>query len=183
MKRGHGMPELVDTVISLKQQGYTNNQIIQYLQGQGFESYQIFDAISQAEAQSKPTVPEMPRFQAEPSFTPTTASQPELEEVVESVVEEKWKTFEEGVKKILEWKNDADARLLKLETEIAGLKEAFSQMQGALFGKLSDYEKGIMDVGSELKAMERVFQKVVPTLTESVAELSRITKTTKEKKA
>lgn len=176
------MAELIDTVLSLKQQGYTNNQIIQYLQQQGYESYQIFDALSQADAQLKPIAPEnsLPELQLAGGLSRERA---DIEEVVESVVEEKWTVFEEGVKKILEWKNEAEGRLIKLETEIAGLKESFAQLQGALFGKLGDYEKGIVDVGSEVKAMERVFQKVIPTLTESVAELSRITKTAKEKKA
>ncbi len=171
------MAELIDTVLSLKQQGYTNNQIIQYLQQQGHESYQIFDALSQADAQIKPLV----REESPPELSLGRTA--DVEEIVESVVEEKWKVFEDGVKKILEWKNEAEGRLIKLETEIAGLKESFAQLQGALFGKLGDYEKGIVDVGSEVKAMERVFQKVIPTLTESVAELSRIAKTTKEKKA
>ncbi len=172
------MTELVDTVLSLKQQGYTNNQVIQYLQGQGYENYQIFDAVSQAEAQSRPVATEIPN-------APVIGGREDIEEVVESIVDEKWKVFEEGVKKILEWKNETEGRIIKIETDIAGLKESFSQMQGALFGKLGEYEKGIMDVSSEIKAMDRVFQKVVPTLTESVAELSRIAKGAgaKEKKA
>lgn len=184
------MAELVDTVLSLKQQGYSNNQIIQYLQSQGRQSYEIFDALSQAESQSRPMpTSDFPRMSGmnsgmdtQSSFSSMSSQNQNVEEVVESVVEEKWKVFEDGVKKILEWKNETDARLVKIETELSGLKETFSQMQGALFGKLGEYEKGIVDVSTEIKAMDRVFQKIVPSLTESVAELSRISKTAKDKK-
>src|SRR3989338_3713839 len=187
------MAELIDTVLSLKQQGYSNNQIIQYLQSQGRQSYEIFDALSQAESQSRPLSPSMPASDfprmssmnspTESQFSSMSSQNQNVEEVVESVVEEKWKVFEDGVKKILEWKNETDARLVKIETELSGLKETFSQMQGAFFGKLGEYEKGIVDVSTEIKAMDRVFQKIVPTLTESVAELSRISKAAKDKKA
>ena len=105
------MAELTDTVLSLKQQGYTNNQIIQYLQSQGYENHQIFDALSQAEAQRQPFVPE---------FRPAAETPREdMEEIVEGVVEEKWKVFEEGVKKILGMKeNELDDYLKKRGVKI-----------------------------------------------------------------
>ncbi len=39
-----------------------------------------------------------------------------------------------------------------------------------------EYDQNILNVGTEIKVMEKVFQKVLPTLTENVNELSRITK-------
>ena len=47
--------------------------------------------------------------------------------------------------------------------------------------KIADYDKNLLSVGTEIKAME-VFQKVLPTLTENVGELSRITKEIKIQK-
>jgi hypothetical protein len=47
---------------------------------------------------------------------------------------------------------------------------------------LLDYDKNLLDVGTEIKAMEKVFQKVLPELTSSVQELGRITKTAKAAK-
>src|SRR3989338_517858 len=38
----------VEQVLMMKQQGYTNNQIVQTLQSQGYNTNQIFDAINQA---------------------------------------------------------------------------------------------------------------------------------------
>ena len=38
----------IEQVLMMKQQGYTNNQIVQTLQSQGYNTNQIFDAINQA---------------------------------------------------------------------------------------------------------------------------------------
>ena len=45
---------------------------------------------------------------------------------------------------------------------------------------MGEYDKHIMEVGSEIKAMEKVFSKVLPTFTENVNELNNITKKIKE---
>ena len=41
--------------------------------------------------------------------------------------------------------------------------------------KVGEYDKHIGDVGTEVKALEKVFQKVLPGFIENVSELSRIT--------
>src|SRR3989338_4479615 len=38
----------IEQVLMMKQQGYTNNQIVQTLQSQGYNTNQVFDAINQA---------------------------------------------------------------------------------------------------------------------------------------
>ena len=45
-----------------------------------------------------------------------------------------------------------------------------------MMGKISSYDQNLVDVGTEIKAMEKVFQKVLPNLTESVNKLDRMTK-------
>jgi len=44
-------------------------------------------------------------------------------------------------------------------------------------GKISEYDKNITDVGVEIKAMEKVFQKVLPTFTENVNKIDRLANT------
>ena len=56
------------------------------------------------------------------------------------------------------------------------------EVREIIVAKISDYDKNLLDVGTEIKAMEKVFQKVLPELTGSVSELSRITKGIKGKK-
>jgi len=67
-----------------------------------------------------------------------------------------------------------------MEVKIDHLKESFSDLQKAIVGKVGEYDRHIMEVGSEIKAMERVFSKVLPAFTENVSELSDISKRMKE---
>ena len=69
-----------------------------------------------------------------------------------------------------------------MEQNFQNLKESFSQLQKAVIGKVAEYDKHILDVGTEVKAMEKVFSKVLPVFTENVHELSRITDKIKQEK-
>src|SRR3989338_6508787 len=48
----------IEQVLMMKQQGYTNNQIVQTLQSQGYNNSQIFDAINQAGLSTFQAAPE-----------------------------------------------------------------------------------------------------------------------------
>ena len=226
----------VDAVIQMKQQGYSNNQIVQELQRQNYTTTQIFDALSQADmatmpqpgqppiqeqSQLQPQQPqqspqpppqpsqEYPGFQESQQPPPLQPPQPPLqpqpvqeipppqeqypyqqqetqsekiEEVAEAIIEEKWEELSKGVQKIIEWKNQTESRLGKMQGELRALKKSFDDLHKGVLGKLSEYDKGIRDVGTDIKAMEGVFKKIIPTFTENVSELSRISKTLKSKK-
>ncbi len=213
-KEGFRVPETipVQPVISLRQQGSTDEQIIQQLQQQGYKSHQIFDALSQADmavsgapAQPGPieTSETMPYPQedmqyarpvaaqparqqqmAQPSVQPMTQPKTEspsglererIEEVVEALIEEKWTDLTENVMKVIEWKDSAEAKISKIESSIEEIRGEFKELRSAILGKISDYDKNITDVGTDLKAMQKVFKDIIPTLTENVAELGRIT--------
>ncbi|MBW2993711.1 hypothetical protein KY317_04010 [Candidatus Woesearchaeota archaeon] len=223
----------VDAVLQMKQQGYSNNQIVQELQRQNYTTTQIFDALSQADMAAMPQ-PGQPQIQEQPSLQqppqqppqqsqeypafqepqqppqsplPQQPSQPQpiqeipppqeqyqypyeqpetssekIEEVAEAIIEEKWEELSKGVQKIIEWKNQTESRLGKMQGELRALKKSFDDLHKGVLGKLSEYDKGIRDVGTDIKAMEGVFKKVIPTFTENVSELSRISKTLKSKK-
>lgn len=186
-----------DYVINMQNQGLTPNQIIQILQRQGYSQRQIYDALNQASV--KGAVETAPNFQSVPtpeagiappmqgpSMSPPTPphysqqSPPQapkdIEAAVESVVEEKWKEWEKKQDKEKEWKDKMDARITRLEQYVTDLKSDIDNLHRAIVSKIADYDKNLLSVGTEIKAMEKVFQKVLPTLTDSVGELSRITK-------
>ena len=81
---------------------------------------------------------------------------------------------------VVKWKNKVESRISEMEVKIDHLKESFSDLQKAIVGKVGEYDRHIMEVGSEIKAMERVFSKVLPAFTENVSELSDISKRMKE---
>ena len=193
-------PDLpLDQVAAMKAQGYSNNQIIQTLQRDGYTSSQIFDAISQAEMSgtsaapvpttsppqlNMPDVPMQPMQQADmqynqqqmpmpPSYGSSSSSS--NEEIIEAIIDEKWNELVRDINKVIEWKQKADSKLTAMEQQMNGLKDQFDKLHQAIIGKIGEYDKHMLDVGAELQAMEKVFSKVLPTFIENVNELNRIT--------
>lgn len=198
---------------SLKQKGYSNNQIIKQLHQQGFSSTQIFDALNQEAIQ--PTIPgpgaafvaggamspqslnspasDIPDMQEVPpsslappprsrgprSYTPTSGPVSD-EEIIETIIDEKWNDLLEDVQRIISWKERTTEQITTLDQQMKDLKEQFERLHQAVVGKVGEYDQHILQVGAEVKAMEKVFSKVLPTFTESVGELSRVADTMKK---
>jgi len=166
------MPERslpVDQVVSMKQQGYSDQQIIDYLGQQGYSSDEIYDAMSQA-GQSGGPEPQM----QQPS------SGANVEQHVESIVGEKWADLQKELSKMVEWRSTMGSRVDKLEQSVADLRSSVDNLHTAIVRRIGEYDKSLMDIGTELKAMEKVFSKSIPELTNNIQELSKVTKDLKK---
>lgn len=97
------------------------------------------------------------------------------EELIEAIIEEKWNDLVKDINKIIEWKNGAEGRLVAMDQQIKDMKNEFDKLHTAVVGKVGEYDKHVLDLGSEIKAMEQVFAKVLPAFTKNVDELSRAT--------
>lgn len=170
----------------MQRKGLTNNQIIQALQRDGFTSTQIFDALNQAnmqpthqtgniQSQDQGWMPPPPGMPAAMPPMPDMISGSSNEELIEAIIDEKWNELVKSVNKIVEWKEAMTARIDKLEQRMDDLRAESDRLHEAVVGKIGEYDKNILEVGAEVKAMEKVFSKVLPVFTENVAELSRIT--------
>jgi prefoldin subunit 5 len=106
--------------------------------------------------------------------------QSSVEEYVETIIDEKWQELERDIQKIIDWKNRSEQRITDLSSQMAELKERFEKLQTTMLGKVGDYDRTMQDVGADLKAMERVFAKVLPSFTDNVKQLSEITEKLKE---
>lgn len=189
----------VDQVKAMRTKGFDNNQIVQALQRNGYSSTQIFDALNQADLASGAPQQDPPSMQGAPpppggAYDPNQQApegydssggygfgNEEIEELVESIIDEKWEELAKDINKIVEWKNDVEMKINKLEQRFESLKEEFDKLHQAIIGKIGEYDKNILAVGAEIKAMEKVFSKVLPIFTENVNELSRITQAVKKK--
>ena len=150
-------------------------QQMQAMPGQGRVGSEIQMPPPMMGQQSMP--PPMDMQSNESNLDATSADTEKIEEIVEAIVEEKWTELIKNVNKIIEWKEKTESRLVKMETEFDNLKHGFDNLHQGVLGKIGDYEHGLQEIGTDIKALEKVFQKILPTLTENVNELSRITKT------
>jgi len=190
-----GLP--IDHVMTMREQGYADNQIVENLQSQGYNSSQILDAMNQAgmsqQAPSPESVPEQPAYAApeQPSnmeqtfptdyIAPVTEKE-RIEELAEAIIDEKWNELVKDINKVIEWKERTESRLVKIEQSMVDLKMGLESLHRGLMARISDYDKNISSVGVEIKAMEKVFQKILPSLTENVNRLERMGKNAPSKK-
>ena len=188
-------PSPVDIVLQLRQQGLSNNQIVQTLQRDGYASDQIFDAINQADIKGsfepypaeqmqpmRPIENSMPPPQMpEQQYPPMQQQHEPVEQLVEAIVNERWEEISKEINKIAEWRDRTDARLAKMEQSMQDMRGEFDRLHQALIGKIQEYDQNILNVGTEIKAMEKVFQKVLPQFTQNINELNRITKSIDKK--
>jgi hypothetical protein len=198
------MPEgtPVEQVLTMQRQGMSNNQITQTLQQQGYSPQQVFDAMNQASIKGTvspapaeqmppaeaPMPPGPPGGPAPPGMPPPPMPPPPgaapaegIEETIEAVVEEKWKEISATISKLNEWKETVDARMTKFEQSMKDIKADMDNLHKAIVSKIGEYDQNLLNVGTEIKAMEKVFSKVLPTFTENVNELARVTKGIKKK--
>ncbi|MDO8481168.1 MAG: hypothetical protein Q7S65_05150 [Nanoarchaeota archaeon] len=98
-----------------------------------------------------------------------------VEEVAEAIIDEKWNELMKDMNKVIEWKERSDTELKRLAQEIVNLKERFEGLHKGILGKISEYDTNLKSVGSEIKAMEMTFQKILPTFTDNVNKLERYT--------
>ncbi len=203
----------VDKVQQMRQQGLSNNQIIQALQGMNYDSTLIFDALNQADikggveqvpvyqddspsgAYQNPVQPQAeapsslpgeeippgPAFQ-EPGPQLDTNSLERIEEIAEAIIDEKWNDIVKSINKIIDWKDRTESKITRIEQEISDIKENFDNLTKGVLGKVGEYDQNLSEIGTEIKAMEKVFQKVLPTLTENIHTLDQLTQEWKSKK-
>ena len=62
------------------------------------------------------------------------------------------------------------------------MRASVENLHKGIMDKIGQYDRNITDVGTEIKAIEKVFQKVHPSLTENVNRLERISKKAPSKK-
>ena len=166
----------------------SDNQIIQNLQRQGFDSTSVLDALNQAEAKGAVGAGPIPSG-IQPSSEMGHYHMPEhpaendkrFEEIAESIVKEKIEEHMQEINKITDWKDKTDERLAAIEQSIKDVKSDLDNLHKAIVGKISEYDRNILDVGTEMKAMEKVFKKILPEFTQNINELSRVTKSIKKK--
>lgn len=188
----------VEHVIAMRSQGLSNNQIIQNLQRAGYSVDLINNAINQADI--KEGIISTPfsmagSSAAPPSFhTSSGTGMPRgsvsmmtggeeggalpderIQEIAEAIIDEKWTDLITNVNKILDWKDNTESRIARIEQAIKDLKDSFDRLHEGVLGKIADYDHGLQDIGTEIKALEKVFQKILPGFVENVNELSRIT--------
>ena len=134
-----------------------------------------------------------PPADAEPNYGNQTPSNPQpsyyapaqvdserIHEVAEAIVNERWEEFLAKVGDISIWKERTETNIISIKQEIVRINQRFDNLQNAILGKIHDYDQGMKDVHTEMKALEKVFEKILEPLVSNIKELGRITQDLKQ---
>ncbi len=218
----------VDIVINLKNQGYSNTQIIDSLKKQNYSLQEISDAMNQSDIKNtidspdidlsnapspsgndnvdfpNPPTPNADDYanmspyqdistntkmstdysnQSVYNNSPQRDSYTEkIEEIAESIIKEKWDDMLKEFGDINIWKEKTRTDILSIKQEILRTQERFETLQRAILGKVSEYDKDVKDIGTEIKALEKVLEKIIDPLTSNIKDLQKVTDELKYKK-
>ena len=198
----------LDEAMGMKKKGLNKKDIAEDLKNKGYNPNQVYDAMNQLDIKDSVgndprmqlsvlnqdiPVPEPPKeeeFEQEPKQTyqkPIQATRypsyhPENDELIESMVEEKWQQITDVVGDIELWKSRVNDELVAIKQEIMRLSDRLDNVQRSVLGKVTEYSQSMGNVETDIKALEKVMKNILQPLTSNIKELSRITNDLKKGK-
>ena len=184
-----------EKVLQFRSQGLSNDQIVTYLQREGYKSNQIFDAFTQADLKKQLSSGNLDQQQSVenpmPLSTPgiihsnmrrSNIDSSQIQEIAEQIIDEKWDELVENINKIVEWKDHIETELKVVKSRQESLNDMILNVQKSMNARVENYDKTMTDVGTDVKALTMVFQKILPGFMENISELSKIADTMKSGK-
>ncbi len=119
----------------------------------------------QAGTEWEPSTPEMAELPVALNSSPSTT---EIEEVVEAVVEEKWKQLEYKIDAIEKRFDSVNERLHDVDLQIRTIKESGTTASGGIEGKLDQYHDNLDQIDARIGSIEKAFKETLPSMIDSV---------------
>lgn len=104
----------------------------------------------------------------------------QIQEIAEAIIEEKWQEFMSQMGDFDIWRDRVNREIGSVKQELIRTQDRFNNLQKAVLGKVTEYNENILNIGTEMKALEKVFEKILDPLTANIKELDRITKRLKK---
>jgi DNA-binding transcriptional MerR regulator len=186
----------IQKVIDMRNQGFANEKIIESLLSEKYTYQQIRDAIQQAEIKKNVSSQEISpapitREESAPKMqeqtirqAPASYSMPmqrnsginidEIQRILEEIISEKWKESEEVIRNMIEWKAVISTKMKELETRISEFNLRVDAMNNSLGKKAEEFNQTMADVDTEVKALDKALNKLIPALSDNISELKEI---------
>lgn len=130
-------------------------------------------------------IPQAPRImpqQPMPMQQEPSINYEDVQALVEEVIDERWKELLVNIGDIPTWKSEMTNDVEAIKQELLRVERRFEDLQTAIFGKVKEYGVSMKDLGAEMKAFEKVFEKILEPMTTNIKELEKITGQLKAKK-
>ena len=116
-----------------------------------------------------------PQYSSQEIFSSRQSDIERLQELTESVIQEKWEELMKSVGDITIFKEKVRSEIISIKQELVRTQERFENLQKAVLGKVTEYDKDVREVGSEIKALEKVLEKIIEPLSTNIRELQKVT--------
>lgn len=104
-----------------------------------------------------------------------------IEEISEEIVNEKMAEVKNSIEDLSEFKQNIQARVNDIDDRLKRIEMNIDRLQAALIGKVQEYNQNINALGTEMRAVEEGFSKVLNPLVDNIKELGKITERMKAK--
>jgi DNA-binding transcriptional MerR regulator len=98
----------------------------------------------------------------------------EIQRILEEIISEKWKESEEVIRNMIEWKAVISTKMKELETRISEFNVRVDSMNTSLGKKAEEFNQTMTDVDTEIKALDKALNKLIPALSDNISELKDI---------
>ena len=171
-----------DIIDSLRQQGYDSTAIKNALLN-AFKNNATKQTTQQPSQQMQQPEPiqrtqsiQQPSFQeSEHSYESTnTISNQNLEsiqQILEQIINEKWKSSATELNSLRSSVNINTNSIENIKDNLEKLNQRIDSIQNTMIGKTEEYNKTISDVNVELQAFEKVIDRLIPAISDSIKEL------------
>ena len=115
------------------------------------------------------------QYPPQQAYPQQSQSYGDMQALVEQIIEEKWQAVMKDMGDVRVFKARVGDDMEAVKQELMRTQKRLEDLQVAVMGKVKDYSDGVVKMGSDMKALEQVFTKIMEPLTLNVKELGKIT--------
>ncbi len=184
-----------DIIDNLRQQGYDSttikNALITAIKNQGNrpnapqQAQQVQqnepETISQNIQQTPQFIPQ-PRQESASNLQINNSNIENIQQILEQIIEEKWKASASELNSLRSSLNINSNSIETIKDQIEKLGQRIDSIQNTMIGKTEEYNRTVSDVNVELQAFEKVIDRLIPAISDSIKELRDLIDDFKTKK-
>lgn len=112
----------------------------------------------------------------------TSVNLDEIQRVMEEIIDEKWEESEDVINNLIEWKGKVNTKIKEFDVRLSEVNDRINALNTVLGKKAEAFNETMQSVDTEIKALERSLNKLVPTLSDNISELKDLVNKSDKKK-
>ena len=98
----------------------------------------------------------------------------ELQKVIEEIIEEKWNSVDDKLNAMEVWKAKVEGQVSETGNKLDVINQRIDIFAQGMMGKTEEFKGTMVDVNTQMEAVEKLMGKLVPSLAEEIKELRSV---------